>query len=205
MNWVPNFCVYQALRITVVFTTCPLVLCGGSIAALTLSYPLGVTTIGTGVLSCTLTVLGLIGTLGSAKKSRYAVLIYSISLLLLCILEVVAGGLLYTKYEFVADFIKNDMISSQQDERILARKYWASFKAQSQCCLEEEFYKSCQQSCIDVQKAFFNSMLPKLGSTVLIIFFYQLFSACAALCFFHFFMPSNFYKAQTSRHSRGMR
>ncbi|CAG5110297.1 Oidioi.mRNA.OKI2018_I69.chr2.g4710.t1.cds [Oikopleura dioica] len=199
MNWVPNFCIYQALRITVVLTTCPLVLCGGSIGALTLTYPsLGITTISSGLLSCTLTILGLIGTLGSAKKSRYAVLAYSISLLLLCILEVVAGGFLYTRYELVTNFIEADMKESQKDDQILAKRFWSSFKVQNQCCLEEEFYKSCQQSCIDVQKALFNSMLPSLGSTVLIIFFYQLFSACAALCFFHFFMPSSYYKAQVS-------
>ena len=108
----------------------------------------GITTISSGLLSCTLTVLGLIGTLGSAKKSRYAVLAYSISLLLLCILEVVAGGFLYTRYELVTNFIEADMKESQKDDQILAKRFWSSFKVQNQCCLEEEFYKVTQGSTV---------------------------------------------------------
>lgn len=197
MSWIQSFCAYQALRFMVVVTSLPMVICGSGVSTLVLAYPhiaAGSLLIGTsGVF---FTTVGLIGTLAAIKKSKYATLSYGITLLLLCGIEVLLGGLFYLYLDQVRDFVESDLSQGQRRTSKPDRKAWARVERQFKCCLESDIAPkmSCSTDCISALRHEFNSFMPSIGTIAILVFFFQLVSACCALSYYNFYVPSSEYK-----------
>lgn len=201
MGWIQSFCIYQALRFMVVVTSLPMVIGGTGITTLVLSYPhLAIGSLLIGTSGFFYTIIGLIGTLAAIKKSKYATLSYGITLLLLCGVEVLLGGLFYLNLEDIKQYIDKDLSDGQETSSTHDKTAWDQIQNQYKCCLQSDNQLSCSIDCISALQHEFNAHLASFGTVAILFFFFQLMSACCALSYYNFFMPSYIYKERLSRH-----
>jgi hypothetical protein len=172
-----------------------MVICGTGLSTLVLSYPhIAAGSLLVGTSSFFFTTVGLIGTLAAIKKSKYATLSYGITLLLLCGVEVLLGGLFYLYLDEVKEYVDNDLYNGQLRTSEHDRKAWAQIKNRKNCCLKTDNQMSCSMDCISALRQDFHSFLPSIGTAAILIFFAQLISACCALSYYNFYVPSSEYK-----------
>lgn len=144
------------------------------------------------------TTVGLIGTLAAIKKSKYATLSYGITLLLLCGVEVLLGGLFYLYIDEVKEYVDSDLSNGQDRNSKHDRRAWSQVRNQYNCCLKSDIQMSCSMDCISALRQDFHSYLPSIGTVAILIFFFQLLSACCALSYYNFYVPSTEYKERVA-------
>jgi len=197
MSWLQSFCIYQVLRFWVVVTSLPMVILGCGISTLILVYP----HLASGSLLLALsafffTLIGLMGTLAAVKKSKYATLSYGITLLLVCGVEVLLGGLFYLYLDEIRLYIEDDLTRGQQRSSKHDQKAWRHFHKNLNCCFRNQTSSLGCVDCISALRQEFHSYVPSLGTVAIFAFFFQLISACCALSYYNFYVPSADYKSR---------
>jgi len=201
MGWIKSFCIYQFFRILVIITSLPMLVLGTGLSSLLLRYPQKDSgSIIIVILSIFASCVGFVGNIASVKKSKYATLTYGITLLLLCGAEVVIGSCIYFKFDALAEYIHNDLLSSQSSSSSIHRESWDRIKQQFNCCLIHQNISNCSNCNLHIKRVFY-TQLRSIGNILVSIFFFQLCSACLSLCLYGYYQPSSIYKQELQKAS----